>query len=109
MSHFRLALESILNQTYDNLEILLVIDDPSNESLISAAENYASIDSRIKLIRNQENLGLTASLNKGIGLSTGQFICRMDSDTLNPANIDQTLYMFTHCFDPAHFIHRICI
>lgn len=83
ISHFRLALESILNQTYDNLEILLIIDDPGNDSLIAAAEGYASTDSRIILIRNQENLGLTASLNKGIGLSTGQFICRMDSDDIS--------------------------
>lgn len=92
ISHFRLALESILNQTYDNLEILLVIDDPSNRGLITAAEGYAAIDSRIKLIKNQDNLGLTASLNKGIGLSTGQFICRMDSDDISECSrIDEQL------------------
>lgn len=92
ISHFCLALESILNQTYDNLEILLVIDDPGNKGLITAAEGYAAIDSRIRLIRNQENLGLTASLNKGIGLSTGQFICRMDSDDISErSRIDEQL------------------
>lgn len=92
ISHFCLALESILNQTYDNLEILLIIDDPGNKGLIKTAEGYAAIDSRIKLIRNQDNLGLTASLNKGIGLSTGQFICRMDSDDISEhSRIDEQL------------------
>lgn len=78
------AIESILNQTYDNLEFI-IIDDCSNEENIKLIESYE--DNRIRLIRNGKNLGLAASLNKGIELATTNYIIRMDTDDI--AKIDR--------------------
>lgn len=71
------SIESILNQTYKNIE-LLIIDDGSTD------ETYQKIlsikDDRIILYRNKENLGLTKSLNILISKASGEFIARQDSD-----------------------------
>ena len=73
------AVESILNQTYNNFE-LIIIDDCSNEENIKLIESYK--DDRIILIKNKKNLGLAASLNKGIELATTKYIIRMDTDDI---------------------------
>lgn len=78
------SIESILNQTYKNFE-LIIIDDCSNEENIKLIESYK--DDRIRLIRNEKNLGLAASLNKGIELATTNYIIRMDTDDI--AKIDR--------------------
>ena len=78
------AIESILNQTYNNFE-LIIIDDCSDEENIKIIENYN--DDRIRLIRNEKNLGLAASLNKGIELATTDYIIRMDTDDI--AKVDR--------------------
>lgn len=78
------AIESILNQTYTNFE-LIIIDDCSNEENIKIIESYK--DDRIRLIRNEKNLGLAASLNKGIELATTDYIIRMDTDDI--AKVDR--------------------
>lgn len=74
------AIESILNQTYKNFEFL-IIDDGSTDSSKKIVKSYN--DSRIKLIENEENIGLTRSLNKGIELSKGKYIARMDADDIS--------------------------
>jgi len=73
------AIESILDQSFGNFEFL-VIDDGSTDSSASIIE--ACSDSRIVLVRNEENLGLTRSLNKGLGLARGKYIARMDADDI---------------------------
>lgn len=78
------AIESILNQTYNNFE-LIIIDDCSDKENIKIIENYN--DDRIRLIRNEKNLGLAASLNKGIELATTDYIIRMDTDDI--AKVDR--------------------
>ncbi|WP_163182665.1 glycosyltransferase family 2 protein [Neobacillus sedimentimangrovi] len=76
----REAIESILNQTYGNFEFL-IIDDCTTKDNIKTILSYK--DPRIKLIRNEFNLGLTKSLNKGIELATGKYIARMDADDIS--------------------------
>ena len=56
------SIESILNQTYSNLEFLIV-DDQSEDKTYQILENYKNKDSRIKVFKNNENIGLTKSLN----------------------------------------------
>jgi len=76
------AIESILTQKYENIELLL-IDDASSDSTYDVCKEYSDIDSRIKLFKNNENQGLTKSLNKLIKESNGVFIARQDSDDIS--------------------------
>lgn len=74
------AIESILNQTYKNFEFIIILDNPTNEILENVILSYASSDNRIVYLKNEKNLGLVKSLNKGIIASKGQYIARMDAD-----------------------------
>lgn len=74
------AIESILNQTYRNFELLLLDDGSSdNSEHIIKAFN----DSRIIYIKNETNKGLIYTLNRGVGLAKGTFIARMDADDVS--------------------------
>lgn len=72
------CLDSILNQTYRQLEIIL-IDDGSTDRCGEICDRYASRDSRIKVI-HQTNQGLSAARNAGMDMATGEFISFIDSD-----------------------------
>lgn len=74
------AIESILNQTFTDFEFL-IINDASTDSSRDIITSYN--DSRIKLIENESNIGLTKSLNKGIELTQGKYIARMDADDIS--------------------------
>ena len=78
------AIESILGQTYDNLEFV-IINDGSTDNSLKIIQKYAKIDSRIIII-NQVNLGLTKALNLGIKRSSGDYIARQDADDLSALN-----------------------
>ena len=78
------AVDSILSQTYEDFE-LIIIDDGSKDNSFRILEGIH--DSRIRLFR-QENLGLAATLNRGIALAHGRFIARQDQDDLShPARL----------------------
>ena len=72
------CLDSILNQTYRQLEIIL-IDDGSPDRCGEICDRYASQDSRIKVI-HQTNQGLSAARNAGMDMATGEYISFIDSD-----------------------------
>lgn len=76
--YLRECLESISNQTYKNLEIILIEDGTKDNSGIICDE-YAKKDSRIKVI-HQKNMGLSGARNTGLKNSTGDFITFVDSD-----------------------------
>lgn len=78
----RESVESILNQSYINIEFIIVCDNPQNKILIKLLEEYKRKDSRITIILNEKNIGLTKSLNKAIISSNGKYIARMDSDDI---------------------------
>jgi len=75
------AINSVLKQTYSNLE-LIVIDDGSRDNTIKIIENLSKQDSRIKLIKNEKNLGVSATRNKGITYAKGEWIAFLDSDDI---------------------------
>jgi glycosyltransferase involved in cell wall biosynthesis len=75
------SVESILTQTFKNFEFI-IINDGSTDKSLEILEYYARQDNRIKLI-NQENIGLVKSLNKGLKISQGNFIARMDADDIS--------------------------
>jgi glycosyltransferase involved in cell wall biosynthesis len=76
------SIESIKSQTYPNWE-LIIINDCSTDKTVSIVQSFAKEDSRIKIIDNSVNLGLTKSLNVGIKQAEGEFIARLDADDLS--------------------------
>ena len=77
--YLREAVESVLNQTYTDFEFI-IINDGSTDDSERIILSYT--DSRIKYIKNETNLKLIATLNKGIQLAKGDFIARMDADDI---------------------------
>ena len=78
------AIESILDQSYKNIE-LIITDDCSSDNSLSIIKKY--IDKKnVKLIENSENKGLTKSLNSMIKVAQGKFIARQDADDISLYN-----------------------
>ena len=75
--YLRQAIDSVLGQAFGDFEFI-IIDDGSADGSQSIIENYT--DPRIQLIRNQNHLGLSASLNAGLQAARGEYIARMDAD-----------------------------
>lgn len=80
------AIESILKQTYSNLEFIIVLDNPQNIILNNVVKEYAQKDARIKIIKNRVNKGLTYSLNQALRYCTGEVIVRMDADDISESD-----------------------
>lgn len=79
--HVEQALNSILEQTYSNLEII-AINDCSTDRTSAILHSMAKKDSRIRVVDNEENLKLIKTLNKGVALCSGVYIARMDADDI---------------------------
>ena len=90
--YLRQCLDSIINQTYRNLEIILV-DDGSTDSSGIICDEYAQIDARIKVI-HKENGGLSSARNAGLDVCTsgGDFIAFVDSDDWLEPDMYERLY-----------------
>lgn len=84
------CLKSIVNQTYENIEIILV-NDGSTDNSKKICEHFEKNDRRIILI-NQDNKGVSAARNIGIELSTGKYITFIDSDDFVAQNYIEDLY-----------------
>lgn len=89
--HLREAIESILNQTLDDFEFVIV-NDCSKDSSAEIIKSYT--DPRIKLLTNETNLGLAASLNVGLKTALGDYIVRMDADDVSLPHRLQTQVNF---------------
>lgn len=76
--YLRRCLDSIINQTYQNLEIILV-DDESPDNCGAICDEYATKDQRIQVI-HQKNGGLSAARNSGLDKATGDYVVFVDSD-----------------------------
>lgn len=77
------AIDSILGQTYQNLEFIIILDNPLNKELQMVIEAYVQKDSRIRFFINKQNMGLVRSLNKALKYVTGSLIARMDADDIS--------------------------
>lgn len=84
------CVDSIIHQTFTNLEIILV-DDGSTDKSGLFCENYAALDQRIKVI-HKTNGGLSDARNKGIEKATGEFITFIDSDDFIELDMIEYLY-----------------
>ena len=88
--YIRYCLDSVINQTYKNLEIIIV-DDGTKDSSGEIAEEYAAKDSRIKVI-HKENGGLSDARNVGLDVATGRYIAFLDSDDVISLDFYEYLY-----------------
>lgn len=83
IEYIRSSISSILNQTYKDIELIIVFDDPKNMELIQFVSSLAEKDNRIRYYVNEKNMGLTASLNRAKRLANGEYIARMDADDIS--------------------------
>lgn len=77
------SIESIINQTYNDFEFIIILDNPDNKEHIAFINDYVCKDERIKFYINEKNMGLTNTLNRGLELAEGKYICRMDADDIS--------------------------
>ena len=75
------SLTAVINQTYRNLEII-VVEDGSTDDTLSILQDFARQDSRIRIVQNEQNMGLISSLNKGLEHVHGKYIARTDADDI---------------------------
>lgn len=80
--YLKKSVESILNQSYSNIEFIIICDGCIEDEKI--IENYK--DNRIKIIRHIKNEGIAKSLNEAIDIAKGKYIARMDSDDISLKN-----------------------
>ncbi len=92
------AVESILGQTFTDFEFLIICDNKNYADALEYLENVSAKDSRVRLIVNEKNIGLTKSLNRGISLANGKYIARMDADDISfPERFEkQVAFMNSH-------------
>ena len=79
------CVDSVINQSYQNVEIIIV-DDGSTDDTLSVAKVLETKDKRVKII-HQENMGLSEARNTGIMASSGEFICFVDADDYIESNM----------------------
>ena len=80
--YLRKSIESILNQTFEDFEFIIVLDDPNNKSNEKLIEEYAKKDKRIVFLKNERNLGRGVSRNKAIDIVKGKYVAIMDADDI---------------------------
>lgn len=93
--YLKRSMDSILDQTFSEFEFL-IIDDGSTDNTVSIVESYR--DPRIRLVKNEANMGISATLNRGIALANCSLIARMDADDFSyPERLQkQYNYMMLH-------------
>lgn len=93
----RPAIESMLNQTYTNFE-LIVVNDASGDETLKILLSYKKLDKRVKVINTKTNLGVAKSALLGVFRAKGQFVARMDADDIAvPTRIEkQVKFLLAH-------------
>lgn len=90
--YLRLALDSMINQTVEPDEIVLVEDGPLTDELYAVIDEYKEV---LHIVKNEKNLGLGLALNKGLSACKNEFVARMDTDDISmPARCEMQLKHF---------------
>ena len=103
------CLNSLVTQTLDNLEIILINDASTDDSLITC-KKYEQMYDNVRLINREENAGLGANANLGISLAKGEYVILVDNDDIVPKNAYEKLYTKAKetnadiCIGKANFI-----
>ena len=79
--HIAAAIESLINQTYNDFE-LIIVDDGSTDFTREIARRYAGADKRIRYIRTDTSHGVSIARNKGLQIATGRYVTFVDSDDI---------------------------
>lgn len=87
------AMSSILNQTYKNIEVI-VVDDCSTDRTYEILKDICKYDDRIKIYKNDKNMKICYSLNRALKESTGSYIVRMDGDDISDLDRIETQLKF---------------
>ncbi len=80
------AVSSVIHQTYTDFELIIVCDNPQSEEQCRLLKSIADTDERIKVVRNEKNIGLAMSLNHAYEFATGDYIVRMDADDISESD-----------------------
>lgn len=86
LEYVNLSVNSILNQTYSDLQIIIISDNPNNYSVNEYIRQTAENDPRVKTLYNAENYGLVYSLNRALEFVEGNYVARMDADDISCSN-----------------------
>lgn len=81
--HLRECIESILNQTFTDFEFLILNDSPDNKDIENIVKEYAQRDQRVKYLKNEKNIGISASRNRLLELARGKYIAIFDHDDVS--------------------------
>ena len=90
------SIQSIIDQDYANIEIVLIGDGLENSLLISNIESIVNNNKIIRYFPQDINLGLASCMNKAIDLSEGKFLARMDADDIMESNRITLQSQFRH-------------
>jgi glycosyltransferase involved in cell wall biosynthesis len=91
------AIDSVLSQDHRSLE-LIVVDDGATDQSVAAAQSRANSDPRVRVLRLARNLGRAAALNAGIDGARGEFICFLDADDLlSPGRLTKQVDFLRSC------------
>lgn len=98
IDQLRRSIESILDQTFQDFEFIIVLDNPNNLDAERLIFNFQKVDKRIVFLRNEKNFWLPFSLNKAIRISKWTYLARMDSDDFSTQNrlFQQFNYLENH-------------
>jgi glycosyltransferase involved in cell wall biosynthesis len=77
---------SILHQTYTDFEFIILVDNPAYHEAIDYLQRLANQDARIRIYVNEENIGLTKSLNRGLRWVDTEYVARLDADDISDLN-----------------------
>lgn len=105
----RESIESILNQSYTNLEFIIILDNPDNNILHDIIKDYCKNDDRIIYFKNEKNIGLVKSLNTALSHAQGEFIARMDADDISLTDRIAKQMSYLNCHPNVDFIGARCI
>ena len=98
------CLDSVINQTFDDLEIICVNDASTDNSLL-ILDKYKHKDNRIIVINNEKNIGLGLTRNRGMEYATGEYIHFLDSDDWLELDSYEKLYGLSETFNKPDVIH----
>lgn len=107
------AIRSILSQSYEFIE-LIVVNDGSTDNSLKIANHYANCDKRVKIL-DRPSLGISSALNAGFSAACGAYIARMDSDDIAlPNRIEKQLFLLDRnpdigiCGSLAYLLNKDC-
>lgn len=98
------SVNSILNQTYKNFE-LIIVDDKSTDSTPNIIKSFAEKDKRVHVLTNKKNLKLPSSLNRGFSFAKGDLYTWTSDDNLYKRNAFEEMVKFLECHPDSDFVY----